>query len=214
MDATARKAREKGGPIRVFCFGIGNDVNTHLLDRVTETTHATSEYVLPDEDLEVKVSRLFSKVKDPVLANLTLTFPDAVRVTKLHPSPLPDLFRGEQLVLAGRFAGRGEGRIVLEGTVAGAKRRFEFDAAFPSEAKEHEFIPRLWATRRIGYLLDEIRLRGENTELRDEVVELRRSLVSSARRSRTRPRVPPGRVRWRPPGMDSLRNRPIRWAWL
>ena len=41
-------------------------------------------------------------------------------------------------------------------------------------ADDHEFIPRLWATRRVGYLLDEIRLHGENAELRDEVTELAR----------------------------------------
>ncbi len=174
VDDTARKAREADGQTRIFCFGIGNDVNAHLLDRITEATHATSEYVLPDEDLEVKVSRFFSKVKDPVLAGVKLTFPDGVKVTKLYPSPLPDLFRGEQIVLVGRYAGDGKGRVTLAGTVNGATRSFEFDAAFAGESKEHEFIPRLWATRRIGYLLDEIRLRGENAELKDEVVELAR----------------------------------------
>src|SRR5262249_36521120 len=37
-----------------------------------------------------------------------------------------------------------------------------------------EFIPQLWAMRRVGMLLDEIRLRGENSELREEVVDLAR----------------------------------------
>ncbi len=163
-----------GGKTRVFCFGIGNDVNTHLLDRITETTRATSAYVLPDEDLEVKLSNFFSKIKDPVLANVTLTFPEAVRVTKLYPSPLPDLFRGEQLVLVGRYSGTAEGTIALGGAVDGATQVFRFPAAFGDSAGKHEFIPRLWATRRIGYLLDEIRLRGENAELRDEVADLAR----------------------------------------
>jgi Ca-activated chloride channel family protein len=45
---------------------------------------------------------------------------------------------------------------------------------FPRTEDDHEFIPRLWATRRVGYLMDEIRLRGENTELRDEVTDLAR----------------------------------------
>lgn len=174
VDDTARKASTADGQTRIFCFGIGNDVNTHLLDRITEATHATSEYVLPDEDLEVKVSRFFSKVKDPVLAGVKLTFPDSIKVTKLYPSPVPDLFRGEQIVLVGRYAGEGQGRVTLAGTVNGAARSFEFDAAFAGESKDQEFIPRLWATRRIGYLLDEIRLRGENAELKDEVVELAR----------------------------------------
>ena len=159
---------------RVFCFGIGTDVNTHLLDKITEGTKAYSQYVLPDEDIELKVSSFYTKIKEPVLSNLKLTLPENVRATKLYPAPLPDLFKGEQLVVAGRYSGPGEGAIRLEGSVAGETRQFAFDARFPGEATAQEFIPRLWATRRVGYLLDEIRLRGENQELRDEVTDLAR----------------------------------------
>lgn len=174
VEDTARRAAEGGGGTRVFCFGIGNDVNTHLLDRITGATHAVSEYVLPEEDLEVKVSRFFTKVKDPVLAGVTLTFPDAVKARLLYPSPVPDLFRGEQLVLVGRYAQDGAGRLVLEGRVDGDRRRFEFEASFGDGTEAREFIPRLWATRRIGHLLEQIRLNGESTELKDEVVHLAR----------------------------------------
>jgi Ca-activated chloride channel family protein len=163
-----------GSNTRVFCFGIGHDVNTHLLDRITETTHATSAYVLPEEDLEVKVSNFFAKIKEPVLANVKLTFPDGARVSKLYPSALPDLFKGEELVLVGRYSGKAAGKLSLEGTVNGVPQKFAYDVQFPEAAGEHEFIPRLWATRRIGYLLDEIRLRGESAEVRDEVTELAR----------------------------------------
>ena len=159
---------------RIFCFGIGTDVNTHLLDKITEETRAVSQYVLPEEDLEVKVSSFFSKIKEPVLANPTLKFTGDVRVSKLYPSPLPDLFRGDQLVLVGRYSGRGDSAVVLEGTVNGATRKFTYEVDFPRHDDEHEFIPRLWATRRVGYLLDEIRLHGENAELKDEVTELAR----------------------------------------
>jgi Ca-activated chloride channel family protein len=159
---------------RVFCFGIGTDVNTHLLDKITEETRAVSQYVLPEEDLEVKVSNFFSKIKEPVLANPTLKFTGDVHVTKLYPSPLPDLFRGDQLVLVGRYSGKGDSAVVLEGTVNGATRKFTYEVDFPRRDDEHEFIPRLWATRRVGYLLDEIRLHGETAELKDEVTELAR----------------------------------------
>ena len=174
VDDTVKKAREAGGQIRIFCFGIGNDVNTHLLDRITEATHAASDYVLPDEDLEVKVSRFFTKVKDPVLAGVELTFPEVVKAARLYPSPVPDLFRGEQLVLVGRYAADGEGKIVLEGKVNGDRRRFEFDVRFGQATEGQDFIPRLWATRRIGHLLEQIRLHGESGELKDEVVQLAR----------------------------------------
>lgn len=159
---------------RIFCFGIGTDVNTHLLDRITEETKAFSQYVLPEEDLEVKVSSFFSKIKEPVLTNPTLKFTGDVHTNKLYPSPLPDLFKGEQLVLVGRYSGKGDSAVIIEGNVNGNARKFTYEVKFPGEASENEFIPRLWATRRVGYLLDEIRLRGENAELRDEVTELAR----------------------------------------
>ncbi len=170
----ANVEKENDGRTRIFCFGIGTDVNTHLLDKITEKTRAVSQYVLPEEDLEVKVSNFFAKIKEPVLANPALKFTGDIHATKLYPSPLPDLFKGEQLVLVGRYAGHGDSAVVIEGTVNGAPKKFTYELGFPNQASGSEFIPRLWATRRVGYLLDEIRLHGENSELRDEVTELAR----------------------------------------
>jgi Ca-activated chloride channel homolog len=173
-EIVANVKKENEGRTRVFCFGIGTDVNTHLLDRVTEQTHAASQYVLPEEDLEVKVSNFFAKIKEPVLANPTLKFTGDIRTTKLYPSPLPDLFKSEQLVLVGRYSGKGDSAVIVQGSVNGTERKFTYEVKFPEESAENDFIPRLWATRRVGYLLDEIRLHGENGELRDEVTELAR----------------------------------------
>jgi len=170
--AHVQKANED--QTRIFCFGIGTDVNTHLLDRITEATRAFSQYVLPEEDLEVKLSSFFSKIKQPVLANLSLQFSGDIHASGLYPSALPDLFKGEQLVLAARYSGHGPSAIQVQGTVNGVSRKFAYEATFPDEATDNEFIPRLWATRRVGYLLDQIRLHGENPELRDEVAELAR----------------------------------------
>ncbi len=122
----------------------------------------------------MKVSSFFSKIKEPVLANPTLKFTGDIRATKLYPSPLPDLFKGEQLVLVGRYSGKGDAAVIVEGSVNGAARKFTYEVSFPQEASANDFIPRLWATRRVGYLLDEIRLHGENAELQDEVTELAR----------------------------------------
>jgi Ca-activated chloride channel homolog len=166
--------KSKTGLTRIFNFGIGTDVNTRLLDRIAEETKAFSQYVLPEEDIEVKVSSFFSKIKEPVLSNPTLKFPDGVRVTKLYPNPIPDIFKGEQLVVAGRYSTSGDGAIQIEGNVSGDIKKFAYDVKFVNESSEHDFIPRLWATRRVGYLLDEIRLHGESRELKDEVMELAR----------------------------------------
>jgi len=163
-----------GGKVRVFCFGIGNDVNTRLLDSITEQTRATSQYVLADEDLEVKLSNFYMKIKKPVLTNPTLKFTGDIHFAKLYPSTLPDLFKGEQLVLVGRYSGKGAAAAVIEGSVNGGSHRFAADVKFPDECSDNDFISRLWATRRVGYLLDEIRLRGENVELKDEITDLAR----------------------------------------
>jgi Ca-activated chloride channel family protein len=166
--------KKKSNGTRIFSFGIGTDVNTHLLDSIAEETRAFNQYVLPEEDLEVKVSSFFSKIKETVLTDPELKFAGDVRVTKLYPSPLPDLFRGEQLVVVGRYSGHGGSAAVIEGKVNGQTRQFSEDVKFPGSSSENDFIPKLWATRRVGYLLDEIRLHGENGELRDEVTELAR----------------------------------------
>jgi Ca-activated chloride channel family protein len=163
-----------GGLTRIFCFGIGTDVNTHLLDRIAEDTRAASQYVLPEEDIEVKVSSFFTKIREPVLASPKLTFPPGIRVTKVYPAPLPDVFKGGQIIVAGRYSGSGDGAIQIEGSIGAETRRFAYDVKFPAQSAEHEFVPRLWATRRVGHLLDEIRLRGESRELKDEITELAR----------------------------------------
>ena len=170
----ARVARDQASTTRIFSFGIGTDINTHLLDKITERTKAASQFVLPEEDLEVKVSNFFTKIKEPLLTNLKLEFPAGVKVTKLYPSPLPDLFRGEQLVLCGRYSGDGEGDVVLEGTLNGVPKRMNQKVKFSANESGNGYIAQLWALRRVGWLLDEIRLRGESQELRDEVVDLAR----------------------------------------
>ena len=161
--------------IRVFCLGVGTDVNTHLLDGIAERTRAASQYVLPGEDLEVKLSSFYAKIANPVLAGLELAVDGPVRLLKVHPAPLPDLFKGEQLVVFGRYTGQGEATITLSGTVNGARRSFALKASFPEKGPGHDFLPRLWAVRRVGFLLDQIRLHGESKELRDEAAALARA---------------------------------------
>ena len=126
----ANVKQNDSGHTRIFCFGIGSDVNTHLLDKLTEQSRGYSQYVLPEEDIESKVSSFFAKIKDPVLANPTLRFEGDVRASKLYPSPLPDLFKGEQLVLAGRYSGSGKSTLTIEGMVNGAKRSFTYESRF------------------------------------------------------------------------------------
>ncbi|MDP6438921.1 MAG: VIT domain-containing protein [Candidatus Brocadiia bacterium] len=157
--------------IRVFTFGIAERLNVPLLDRIAETTRGYSQYVAPGREIEAEVSAFFRKVSHPVLSGPELSF-GKVKVRDMYPQELPDLFRGSQLVAFGRYSGGGEIAVELSGVLKGKEKTFAYNADFPKESGENDFIPYLWAQRKIAYLLDEIRLHGESGELKDEVVRL------------------------------------------
>ena len=167
-------AQKNGIGARIFAFGVGYDVNTHLLDRLGLENHGTSAYVKPGEDIEEEVSAFYAQVSHPVLSGLTLDF-GGVAAQDFYPSVLPDLFKGSQVVQLGRYSGPAEATVTLSGTANGQPLSFPQPASFPAEAEENDFLPRLWATRKIGFLLDQVRLNGEDPELVDEIVSLSRS---------------------------------------
>ena len=157
--------------IRVFTFGIAENLNVPLLDRIADTTRGYRAYVAPGREIETKISTFFRKVSNPVLSGLALSFGD-VKVKDMYPQAVPDLFRGSQVVAFGRYDGRGDIAVQLTGTVGGERKEFAYDVSFPSVQSANDFVPQLWARRKIGYLLDQIRLQGSSDELIQEVVRL------------------------------------------
>ncbi len=158
---------------RIFTFGVGDDVNASMLDRLSEQTRALATYVRPVEDIEAKVSGLYGKISNPVLTNLKLSATNSIRLSEMYPGPLPDLFHGSQLVVFGRFSGKGPAAIKLTGQVGKESKEFVYELTFPEKTgDERDFVEHLWARRKVGYLLDQIRVNGEKKELVDEVVVL------------------------------------------
>lgn len=156
---------------RLFVFGVGHDVNTRLLDALATQNRGAPDYVEPGENLELRLSSFYRKVADPVLGDLELKLGD-LRVSDMFPPRLGDLFGGSELVVTGRYSGEGSRAIELTGTRRGTRERFVYEHTFPPASAEHEFLPPLWAARKVGYLLEEIRLKGENKELKDSIVQL------------------------------------------
>jgi Ca-activated chloride channel family protein len=164
--------RRQGNPnIRLFVFGVGYDVNSALLDALAQENHGASAYILPGENLEERVSAFYSKIESPVLTSLALDLD--IPVWDTYPRPLPDLFLGSQLVWVGRYREARATALRLRGLVNGEERTYRYeDLTFPEEDTRRDFIPRLWAMRKIGYLMNDIRLHGETREVIDEIVEL------------------------------------------
>jgi Ca-activated chloride channel homolog len=167
------QARLRG--VRLFTFGVGYDVNTALLDKLAAENGGVADYVEPKEDLEVKISNFFSKINYPVLGDLKLDMSD-IQTDLTYPRNLPDLFRGTQLTLIGRYRNPDDMknvRLLLTGLSNAKQRNFYYDQLnFPLREEQNDFLPRLWATRRVGWLMEQVRTNGENKELRDEIVDL------------------------------------------
>ncbi|HVR39266.1 MAG TPA: VIT domain-containing protein [Thermoanaerobaculia bacterium] len=165
-DANSRR-------MRIFTFGIGDDLNTHFLDKLTEATRAARTYVGEKENIELPISTFYEKIKSPVLVDLGIQYGNGMKAFQTYPRDLPDLFRGSQLMIFGRYSGTGDS-ITITGTVDGRRVTLPYNASFPARTDGNELIAPLWAAQRIGYLLDEIRLHGEDKELVDEVTRLAR----------------------------------------
>jgi Ca-activated chloride channel family protein len=167
LDSVAAAAPDN---VRLFAFGVGDDVDAVLLDSLSSDHHGRTTYVRPGEALNEAVSTFYSGITAPVLADVAIDF-SGIDVSDLYPAPLPDLFAGSQLVALGRYDHGGSGTLTLSGEVNGEPREFSYPLTFASDGGS-DFLPRLWATRKIGYLLNQIRLHGESDELVDAVVDL------------------------------------------
>ncbi len=161
---------EAPGDVRIFPLGVGYDVNVHLLDQLAVEHRGRPTYIEPDERIDERISTFFARMQSPLLTDVSLDF-GSVRIFDVYPATLPDVYAGTQLLVTGRYEGSGPETLTVSGRVNDRTTAFTYDVLF--EAHDGEaFIPRLWAARKIGYLLTQIRIRGEDSEWVQAIVEL------------------------------------------
>ena len=172
---------------RLFAFGVGYDVNVRLLDKLVRDNRGRSDYVKEKEPVEAKVSSLYAKIKNPVMTDLTVKTRN-LRLRDLYPRQMPDLFDGDQIILVGRYRCEdaaklkrdGDDRrttVEIAGMFQGKQRGFEYPAAVRPGGRDTRFVfvEKLWAVRRVGWLLDQIQLHGKSKEVLDELIRLSRT---------------------------------------
>ena len=144
---------------------MGNDVNVPLLDRIADVTRASTTYVLPEENVEVKVATVFKRLYGPVLSDISIETIDSSGSVStqlardLIPSKIPDIFEDDQLILLGQYTGDPV-KFRMRGNCFGQQRVFDMEFDFDAATTRHAFVPRLWASRRIAYLVDQVRQAG------------------------------------------------------
>jgi len=162
---------------RIFTFGVGFDVNAPLLSALAQKTRAASTFVLPDEDVEVKVGQVFRKLAGPVMASPELVAGYSTRLVDGHspvvrevmPTDLPDLFAGEQLVVLGEYLTNNPISFTIRDG-SGENRGNISIHPEQTATVANSFVPRLWAQRKIGSMIEQIRLSGDAASVKKELV--------------------------------------------
>ena len=167
VEELLKDAKKANDSARLWTFGVGFDVNTRLLDGLAAENGGDADYVLPAEDIETKVGALYEKIAYPVLTGTKLDF-GGMEVYDVYPRQLPDLFRGGQMTVMGRFKGAPK-TVKLSGQIGGKSSEFA-----GTTDKGGDELPRLWATRKVGFLIEDARRANRPIagEVRDEIIGL------------------------------------------
>lgn len=170
-DDILKEVRKLNNGIRIFSFGVGSNLNAQLIDNLADENGGTSDYVAEEEDMEIKISSLFSKLTYPVLSDVDLQFHN-VEVSQIYPRKIHDVFKDSNILILGRYSKPGAALITLTGRVKDERVKIDFETDFANHENENAFVAKIWATRKIGFLLDQIRKNGADEELKNEIITL------------------------------------------
>ena len=168
----AANASRMRGDARLFSYGLGADVNIGLIEQLATEGRGTATFLRPDENVERSVELLASRLRAPILTDVRVRVEGNVRLSRMYPSGPQDVFAGQDLVLLARYDGSGPANVVVTGRSGGREVRWSTERNFAREERENAFVPRLWATQRIGWLAAEKRRNGGNSEIDDEIRRL------------------------------------------
>jgi Ca-activated chloride channel family protein len=158
---------------RIFSFGLGFDVNAPLLTSIANDTRAVATFVFPRENVEGKVSQVFRRLSGPVLSDpqLVTLEPNGTVTTQavreLMPAQLNDVFEGDQIILLGQYQSSDPLNFRIAGNYLGQPRTFDLKFDLNGATTRNAFVPRLWASRKIARLIEEITKAGADANRPD-----------------------------------------------
>jgi Ca-activated chloride channel family protein len=159
------------GNTRVFCIGVGNDVNRPLLEQLAEDSGGLSAFLSASDDFTRQARAFRQKLVRPFATNLKLDF-SGVEISELQPATVPNLYFGAPVRIYGRYHGNGTAEVTLRGSIKGVETRQNAQLDFPKTDAVNPEINRLWAWHRINSLLKEADRQGNRSAVAPEIVRL------------------------------------------
>jgi Ca-activated chloride channel family protein len=156
---------------RVFCIGIGNEVNRPLLAQMADESGGLAAFISRGDSFALAAKAFRRKLMRPAAADLKIDI-DGVGVRGLEPVRVPNLYHGSPLRIYGRYGGAGEARVRLTANVQGVALERETALFFPETDDGNPEIERMWAQKRIDGLLKGADRAGSREPVLEEVIRL------------------------------------------
>ncbi len=175
LNAVAAKIQQTETEVMVFTFGVGTDVNQQLLTLLAVQNNGSAEF-LGNAELEARITEFYLQIRNPVLLNTQMTF-SSPTISETYPSPLPNLYKGQQMLVAGRYQEPVPVSVTLSGESFGQPVIYNYDLSLQdSIIDKYQFLTKVWAKSKIEYLLIQYySLNPESTEaqaIKNMIIEI------------------------------------------
>lgn len=158
------------GKARMYVYGIGEEPSKTFLSELAKENGGYAMFISDNDSIPLIVQNHLERISRPVLSDLSINY-GGLAVYDAFPQKLPDLFYGNQVNQTGRFTKAGRYTVTLKGKIRGENFTLSKEVDFESEFG-NKSVSRLWAKRKIDFLLDEIAKYGEKKELKDAIIDL------------------------------------------
>ncbi|MDP6847473.1 MAG: VIT domain-containing protein [Kiritimatiellia bacterium] len=156
---------------RVFCIGVGNEVNRPLLEQIAQDSGGLAAFISRGDNLSRQAQAFRRKLMRPVATGLALEF-KGVRVYDVVPKVMPNLYHGSPIRVCGRYSGSGEVKVSLKGDVQGVALSKSASLTFSEKDPDNPEIERMWAWHRIDQLKKTADRSGSRNAVIPEIIQL------------------------------------------
>lgn len=158
------------GNSRIFSFGVGSSTNRYLLNQMAKVGRGHVQYIRQDEDPQDQVAAFYDRIRNPVLTDIEVEW-SGVELNDIYPDPIPDLFSAQPLVLVGRYAAPGRGKLTITGRIRGEEYSRTLSIKLPARQEQHDALASLWG-RTVIEDLEARRVRDADPNIAEEIIEL------------------------------------------
>ena len=156
---------------KVFCIGVGNDVNKPLLEQLAQDAGGLAAFISHGDNFTRQAQAFRRKLTRPAATDLQLDF-GGLKVYDIEPRSLPNLYHGSPIRVYGRYSGGGDAQVSLRGSIRGVELKKSATLDFPKQDPGNPEIDRMWASHRIDSLLKQADRTGSRASVTDEVIKL------------------------------------------